>query len=70
MLRYKGYSGHVGFDDEAGIFHGEGLDTRDVTTFQGLSVDEIEAAFRTSIDDYLEFCRQREKRHASRSQAG
>lgn len=59
MLRYKGYSGHVDFDDGAGVFHGEVLDTRDVITFQGLSVEEIEAAFRASIDDYLEFCRQR-----------
>lgn len=59
MLKYKGYTGHVEFDDEAGIFHGEVLDTRDVITFQGQSVDEIEAAFRDSIDDYLEFCAQR-----------
>ena len=59
MLRYKGYTGHVEFDDEAGIFHGEVLDTRDVVTFQGRRVEEIEAAFRTSIDDYLEFRQQR-----------
>ena len=59
MLRYKGYTGHVEFDDEAGIFHGEILDTRDVITFQGRTVEEIEVAFRDSIEDYLEFCRQR-----------
>lgn len=59
MLKYKGYTGHVEFDDEAGIFHGEVLDTRDVITFQGKSVDEIETAFRDSIEDYLEFCAER-----------
>ena len=59
MLRYKGYSGHAGFDDEAGIFHGEILDTHDVITFQGRTVEEIEVAFRESIDDYLDFCRER-----------
>lgn len=59
MLKYKGYTGHAEFDDEAGVFHGEVLDLRDVITFQGKSVDEIEEAFRESIDDYLELCRQR-----------
>ncbi|WP_076790614.1 type II toxin-antitoxin system HicB family antitoxin [Chlorobium sp. KB01] len=59
MLRYNGYSGHVEYDDEAGIFHGEVLDTRDVITFQGKTVDEIETAFRESVEDYLDFCRER-----------
>ncbi|MCK8601144.1 type II toxin-antitoxin system HicB family antitoxin [Desulfoferrobacter suflitae] len=59
MLKYKGYTGQVEYDDEAGIFHGEVLDLRDVITFQGKSVAEIELAFRESIDDYLEFCEQR-----------
>ena len=59
MLQYKGYAGHVEFDDESGIFHGEVLDLRDVITFQGKSVEEIERAFRESIDDYLEFCEER-----------
>ena len=59
MLKYKGYTGHVEFDDESDIFHGEVLDLRDVITFQGRSVEEIEQAFRDSIDDYLDFCRER-----------
>ncbi len=59
MLEYKGYTGHVEFDDDAGLFHGEVLDTRDVITFQGISVEQLEQAFRESIDDYLEFCRER-----------
>lgn len=59
MLSYKGYTGHVEFDDEAGVFHGEVLDLRDVVTFQGRSVDELEHAFKESVDDYLEFCGER-----------
>jgi predicted HicB family RNase H-like nuclease len=59
MLKYKGYHGKVEFDDEAGIFHGEVLDLRDVITFQGKSVDEIQQAFQDSVDDYLEFCKER-----------
>jgi predicted HicB family RNase H-like nuclease len=58
-MEYKGHIGKVEFDDEAGIFHGEVLDTRDVITFQGRSVAELKTAFRGSIDDYLAFCKQR-----------
>jgi predicted HicB family RNase H-like nuclease len=59
MLHYKEYTGHVVYDDEAGLFHGAVLDLRDVVTFQGRSVEEIEQAFRDSIDDYLAFCEER-----------
>ncbi len=58
MMEYKGYAGKVEFDDEAGIFHGEVLDTRDVITFQGSSVAELHKAFQESIDDYLAFCKR------------
>ena len=58
MLRYKGFSGRVEYDEAASVFHGEVLDTRDVITFEGTTVDELEAAFRESVDDYLDFCRQ------------
>lgn len=60
-MKYKGYTGRVEFDDEAGIFHGEVVDLRDVVTFQGKSVKELERAFRDSIDDYLEFCAKRKE---------
>lgn len=59
MMEYKGYVGVVGFDDEAGIFHGEVVNTRDVITFQGKSVAEIKKAFRESVDDCLQFCKKR-----------
>jgi predicted HicB family RNase H-like nuclease len=59
MLTYKGYMGHVEFDDEMEIFHGEVINTRDVITFQGSTVAEIKKAFRESVDDYLEFCKER-----------
>jgi len=62
MLKYKGYTGYVEYDDEAKLFHGEVLDTKDVITFQGRSVDEIEKAFRESIEDYLDFCAQRNEK--------
>jgi predicted HicB family RNase H-like nuclease len=59
MMEYKGYVGKVEFDDEAGIFHGEVINTRDVITFQGQSVAELTQAFHESVDDYLDFCEER-----------
>jgi predicted HicB family RNase H-like nuclease len=59
MMDYKGYTGKVEFDDEAGIFHGEVVNTRDVITFQGESVEELKNAFRESVEDYLAFCQER-----------
>jgi predicted HicB family RNase H-like nuclease len=58
-MKYKGYVGMVTFDDEAGIFHGEVINTRDVITFQGTCVEELRQAFIDSIDDYLAFCAER-----------
>lgn len=59
MMEYKGYVGKVEFDEEAGIIHGEVINTRDVITFQGESVAEVRKAFHESVDDYLEFCKTR-----------
>ncbi len=55
-MEYKGYIGLVSYDDRAKIFHGDVINTRDVITFQGTSVEEIEKAFKESIEDYLEWC--------------
>jgi predicted HicB family RNase H-like nuclease len=59
MMEYKGYFGKVEFDDDAAIFHGEVVNTRDVITFQGETVRKLTKAFRDSVDDYLAFCAQR-----------
>jgi len=59
MMEYKGYMGRVTFDDVAGIFHGDVINTRDVITFQGESVAELKTAFHESVDDYLAFCAKR-----------
>lgn len=57
-MNYKGYEAKVVFDDEARLFHGEVINTRDVITFQGKSVDELENAFKQSVEDYLKWCEE------------
>ena len=58
MMEYKGYLGTVEYDAEARIFHGDIINTRDVITFQGITVNEIENAFRDSINDYIAWCKE------------
>ena len=59
VMHYEGYIGQVDFDENAGLFHGEVTNLRDVITFQGRSVDELRDAFTDSIEDYKEFCADR-----------
>lgn len=58
-MNYKGYIGVITFDEQAAVFHGEVINLRDVITFQGQSVGELRQALEDSVEDYLEFCRQR-----------
>jgi predicted HicB family RNase H-like nuclease len=57
-MEYKGYLGTVEYDADAKLFHGDVVNTRDVITFQGTTVEEIEKAFKDSIDDYLTWCKE------------
>ena len=58
MMEYKGYVGKAEFDDEAEVFYGEVIGLRDVVTFRGVSVKELQKSFKDSIDDYLAFCKR------------
>ena len=59
MMEYKGYVGKVEMDDEACVLHGEVINIRDVVTFEGQTVEEVQQAFRESVDEYLLFCQER-----------
>lgn len=61
-MRYKGYKGTVTLDEERNIFYGEVVNARDVITFQGASLEECRHAFRSSVNDYLEFCKERDEK--------
>ena len=58
-ITYKGYESVVEYDEDAELFHGEVVNTRDVITFQGGSVEELKTALADSVEDYLAFCRER-----------
>src|SRR3990167_455314 len=59
MMRYKGYICQIEFDSDAKIFHGEVLGLKDIITFQGTTVKDLEQAFRDSVEDYISWCKER-----------
>lgn len=57
-MTHKGYGARVEFDAEDRVFVGHIVGIRDIVGFHGASVDELEAAFREAVDDYLAACKQ------------
>ena len=60
-MTHDGYVATIELDEEAGLFHGEVINTRDVLTFQGRTLDELNIAFADTIADYVAWCRERGK---------
>ena len=55
-MRYKGYTARIDYDDEDAIFTGRILGIRDGVGFHGETVEELRAAFREAVEDYIETC--------------
>ena len=55
-MQYKGYIGTVEFCAEDRVFHGMLSGIRDSVSFEGDSVDLLEANFHAAVDEYLAFC--------------
>ncbi|HHD57360.1 MAG TPA: type II toxin-antitoxin system HicB family antitoxin [Desulfobulbaceae bacterium] len=57
-MSYKGYFAGIEFDAEDRIFVGRVIGIRDVISFHGESVTELETAFHEAVDDYLTACKE------------
>ena len=60
-MHHEGYIATIDLDEEAGLFHGEVVNTRNVLTFQGRTLKELMKAFADTIADYVAWCRERGK---------
>ena len=56
-MTYKGFSATIEYDENSKIFSGEVTNKRAVITFHGSSIEDAEKEFHTSVDDYLEWCK-------------
>ena len=55
-MSHRGYSAVIQYDDEDGLFFGRLAGIRDGVGFHGQTVDELRAAFREAVEDYIGTC--------------
>lgn len=55
-MEYRGYVGTVEYSAEDGCFIGRIHGIRDIVSFEGESVKELESDFRNAVDSYLATC--------------
>jgi len=60
-MTYKGYTARIEYDDADRIFVGRLAGIRDIVGFHASTVDELQAAFHESVDDYVEACKKLEQ---------
>jgi len=58
MMEYKGYYSNPRYSAEDNVFWGkiDGID--DSISFEGTSVNELQAAFAEAVEDYLDTCKR------------
>ena len=61
ILEHKGYIGSVEFNADDKVFFGKILGIKDLVTFEGESVSELEQSFHDMIEDYLQTCKRLKK---------
>ena len=61
-LQHRGYDGSVEYSADDKMLHGRVLGIRDMISFGGKSVRELEKNFCDAVDEYLAFCERRGKK--------
>ena len=60
-MKYKGYEAVIEYDEVDRLFFGRVINTRDVISFDGTTVEELQQSFEAVINEYLEDCKQEGK---------
>ncbi len=58
-MKYGAYVARVEFDEDLGKFHARVINTSDVISFYGASVEELRDEFAASVEAHLDFCRRK-----------
>lgn len=58
ILEYNGYYAKIQFSPEDQVFFGKLIGINDLVTFEGDTVKGLQKAFRESVDDYIETCKE------------
>ncbi len=60
-MKYKGYEAVIEYDEVDRLFFGRVINTKDIISFDGTTVEELQQSFEAVIDEYLEDCKQEGK---------
>lgn len=69
VLEYKGFMGTVSYSADDRVFFGKLEGINDLVTFEGATVDELDAAFKEMVDLHIADC-EREGKPAEKSYKG
>lgn len=58
-MEHKGYVARLEIDEDGNGFHGVVINIGDTVTFEGKSMKELRKEFRTSMQEYFKFCKER-----------
>ena len=58
MMKYNDFVGTVQYSAEDRVFYGKLELITDLVTYEGISVDELEASFKEAVEEYVEFCKE------------
>lgn len=61
ILKYKGFVGSVNFSTEDHAFFGKIEGINDLVSFEGITVDELEEAFKYMVEKHIQDCDRQEK---------
>ncbi|WP_372773480.1 type II toxin-antitoxin system HicB family antitoxin [Mangrovibacterium sp.] len=61
VMEYKGFMGTVNYSADDRVFFGKVEGINDLVTFEGTTVDELEAAFEEMVDLHIEDCKREGK---------
>ena len=61
LIHYQGYTGTVEFDEKENYLFGKVIGIRSSITYEGTNVEELLQDFHDGVDDYLNFCEDKNK---------
>lgn len=54
---HEGFTGHVDYDAQAGVYRGKVIGCTGTVTFQSQNPSDLQKEFKTSVDRYLKHCK-------------
>lgn len=60
ILEYKGYNGTVEYSADDNVLFGKVIGVKSLISYEGQSVEELKNDFEEAVDEYLDFCSEKD----------